>query len=129
MAVLALGMGAAATSSASAAIVSFQTPSKRIACIVVDGRSIRCDGPDRRPGPTPRSCDLDYGGAFAMRQTGRSARICRGDTALNPRAPVLRYGRTFGRFGFTCTSRTSGLTCRNRSGRGWFISLQRSYLI
>ena len=39
--------------------------------------------------------------------------------------PALGYGRTYRGFGIRCTSRKRGLTCRNRSDHGFFLSRQR----
>jgi hypothetical protein len=41
---------------------------------------------------------------------------------MDPSAPVLDYGHTWARGGYKCVSRTSGLTCTNRDGHGWFLS-------
>jgi hypothetical protein len=38
---------------------------------------------------------------------------------------VLAYGRAWSRFGISCHSRVTGLTCRNRSGHGFFLSRER----
>ena len=38
---------------------------------------------------------------------------------------ILRYGKRWRWHGIVCTSRLAGLTCRNRSGHGWFLSRQR----
>jgi hypothetical protein len=105
----------------------FKLPSKRIGC-VYDSQSIRCDGPDAHPGRRPAKCDVDFGGAFGMKPTGRSSRLCHGDTALDKTAPTLRYGHVLRRFGFTCLSSRRGLYCHNRSGHGWKISLADTHL-
>jgi hypothetical protein len=62
-----------------------------------------------------------------MSGRGRVFVTCRGDTAILPRARVLRYGATWSRGGFTCLSRRVGLRCPNRSGHGWFMSRRHSY--
>ena len=38
---------------------------------------------------------------------------------------VLAYGRSWRRYGITCTSRSIGLTCRNQVGHGFFLSRER----
>ncbi len=40
-------------------------------------------------------------------------------------ARVLAYGKTWSGGGIHCTSATTGLTCRNESGRGFFLSRER----
>jgi hypothetical protein len=47
--------------------------------------------------------------------------VCAGDTALGAKN-VLAYGRTWQRGPITCTSRVTGLTCRNARGHGFFLS-------
>jgi hypothetical protein len=106
--------------------IDFSTPSRNIGC-VGDSTHVRCDIRQTRtkPPPKPRSCRYDWGNYFALRQRGRASRVCVSDSAMgSPR--ILRYGRSqrFGR-GITCTSRTTGLTCRNRDGHGFFLSRER----
>jgi hypothetical protein len=81
--------------------IGFQMPSKNIACQVFadNGQDmLRCDimtidTPPRRP----PDCELDYGHAFAMTARGDarggSARICVGDTVMDPSLPVLGADR------------------------------------
>ena len=118
----------AGTASASAAIDTFRTPSGNIGC-VYDSRPayLRCDiRSGLRPAPArPKGCALDWGLSLNMGRTSRARTTCAGDTALDPRARVLRYGSTWRRGPFSCTSRTAGLTCRNAAGHGWFMSRQR----
>jgi hypothetical protein len=38
---------------------------------------------------------------------------------------VLGYGQTFHKGPFTCKSARAGLTCKNSSGHGFFLSKQR----
>ncbi len=38
--------------------------------------------------------------------------------------PILGYGRSWAWHGVRCTSRRSGLTCRNQSGHGFVLSRQ-----
>jgi hypothetical protein len=58
--------------------------------------------------------------------------ICPGDDegdagplAFEQVARVLAYGRTLRVGGIRCTSAVTGLTCRNRSGHGFFLSRER----
>jgi hypothetical protein len=53
---------------------------------------------------------------------------CAGDPGpflVEAKAKVLRYGQTWSAGGISCTSATSGLTCRNRARHGFFLSRQR----
>jgi hypothetical protein len=113
----------------------FQTPSRNIGCIYVaplaagDQPYLRCDiGGGLHPlPPRPKTCDLDWGYGYQMYATGRAKPFCAGDTAKDPRAPVLAYGRTWRKGPFTCLSRSIGLRCANRSRHGFFLSREHSY--
>ena len=107
----------------------FQTPSKNIACQVFtdNGQGVlRCDimAIDTRP-RRPADCDLDYGHAFEMSVKGNAARICAGDTVVDPSLPVLAYGEVWQRAGFTCRSEPTGLTCFNAMQRGFSLARAR----
>jgi hypothetical protein len=112
-------------------LVFFQTPSHNIGC-VADAKSIRCDTrfvtKYSQPRYKPKGCDVDWG-PLGMGPTGRPHVLCVGDTALDPKATVLKYGQSRLFAGkFRCTSRTSGLRCQNRSGHGFFISREKQSL-
>lgn len=110
---------------------SFQTPSRNIGCMYAatppDPAYLRCDiRSGLWPKPArPATCDLDWGDAVALSPTGETRIVCHGDTVLgDPNTKVLRYGTTWTRGPFTCTSQSNGLTCKNRAGRGFFLSLK-----
>jgi hypothetical protein len=114
-------------------VISFRTPSANIGCVYASGLggrpSLRCDirsGLRPRP-PKPARCDLDWGDSYSLTPTGRASVTCHGDTAIIPRSRVLRYGSRWARSGLVCSSRKTGLRCRNTSGHGFFLSKQRSY--
>ena len=100
----------------------FRTPSGNIGCAYATrGLALRCDIlSGLRPEPTAR-CELDWTG-LTLGATGRARPQCAGDTAVDRRAPVLAYGRTWRRGGIRCTSRLAGLRCVNRAARGFFLS-------
>ena len=76
----------------------------------------------------PKSCDLDWGYGYELiGATARAKTFCAGDTAHDPRAPILPYGKTWKKGPFTCLSRRIGLRCANRAGHGFFLSRQHSY--
>ncbi len=115
-------------------LLFFRTPSGNIGCAYSAGLpgaqapTLRCDirsGLVPRP-PRPAGCPLDWGDSLAIRSTGRATGVCHGDTAIDSRAPVLRYGRTWKRGGLACSSRTTGLRCTNSSEHGFFLSRERS---
>jgi hypothetical protein len=102
----------------------FMTPSGNIACNV--GRL----GPGTK-GPLAIGCalysktDKRYGIAtWWMKTTGPALW---GYIVANPATdyPKLAYGRAYAWHGIRCSSAATGLTCRNRSGHGFFLSLAR----
>jgi hypothetical protein len=131
--VLILALALCAAPAASAVVSGFRTPSGNIGCIYATGfgkgPSLRCDiRSGLRPKPArPKNCDLDWGDSYNMGATGRVFVTCHGDTAIDPRSRVLRYGATWKKSGFVCTSKRTGLRCRNRGGHGFFLSRRRSY--
>jgi hypothetical protein len=119
---------------AQAAIFMFRTPSGNIGCAFnsdpdFGGVYLRCDIlSGLKPAPArPRGCTLDWKYGYEMRPTGRAQTVCAGETAVDKRAKVIRYGSKWARGGFTCLSRRTGLRCRNRSGHGFFLSRTHSY--
>ncbi len=118
------------TPSAPAANDYFETPSRNIACgwFSDSGGYLRCEiGSLLRPLPSrPRSCDLDWGYGISMGRTGRARVLCAGDTVRSSgRLRILRYGSTWRMGGFRCTSAAVGLTCKNASAHGFFLSRER----
>jgi hypothetical protein len=128
LAILAGALAMPLSASASAEEVYFRTPSKNIHCgyMDFDGRpSVRCDISAFTPtiGERPTDCNLDWGGAFAVAEGDpQGMMLCHGDTVISPDASTLPYGESFARGGITCTSATSGLTCENSDGHGFFLS-------
>ncbi|PAX52254.1 DUF6636 domain-containing protein [Brunnivagina elsteri] len=102
---------------------SFKTPTGNIFCSMQD-KYLRCDilkNSAKLP-PQPKDCNLDWGNAFALEIRGKGVRACHGDTIVDPNYPVLEYGKTWKRNGFTCTSRSTGLTCTKQDKKGWQLS-------
>ncbi len=109
----------------------FQTPTRNIHCTIFEDEGLlRCDIIKNRAKlpPKPKDCDLDWGNAFGMGLTGAAQRACHGDTIVAGTNPVLGYGKTWRKGGFTCTSKTTGLTCTNRDKKGWEISQTKQRL-
>jgi hypothetical protein len=109
---------------ASAAFRQFITPSRNIAC-GGDARFLRCDilRHTWTAPPKPSSCEFDWGGAIGMTRRGRVKFQCVSDSMFNDH--VLRYGRTWRNGRFRCTSRVTGLTCRNAARHGFRVSRQK----
>ena len=109
------------------ALVQFQSPSTNIGCIG-DAAGVRCDvrTTSAKPPKRPKSCQYDWGMAFEVNRTGRGHGLCVGDTALATPGDgrrKLAYGRSI-RLGpkLVCTSRVTGMTCRNTGGHGFTLS-------
>jgi len=105
----------------------FRSPSKNIACqYFAEGKSgtIRCDIANMASrAKRPADCDLEWGDAFEIATTsGSGARICHGDTVMDPSLPVLAYGSAWERGGLSCKSEPSGVTCRNAARHGFTLS-------
>lgn len=115
---------------ASADTVTFiRTPSKNIYCAREKlGRSdmLRCDvGHLAHQAPKPKGCRFSWGTSFGMNARGRARALCVSDSVMDPHAKTLAYGKTRRIGPFTCTSKTSGLRCSNRSGHGFVLNRTR----
>ncbi|HEY0278154.1 MAG TPA: DUF6636 domain-containing protein [Solirubrobacterales bacterium] len=107
---------------------TFRTPSGNIGCAMYEGGA-RCDirKRDWKPLPRPATCskEVGYGQGLEVPAGGAQARfVCAGDTALDPSASSLAYGTASRVGGSECISRTDGITCVNRAGHGFFLSVQ-----
>jgi hypothetical protein len=138
---LAPGTGTAFAHGTTASPRAFTTPSKNIVCAagsaLGDGYvdCILLSG--LRPRPPVHLCRAgDPGDWLELEATGKpSLARCHGDPGpflgvMNGdgrayRAGVLEYGRTWRYHGVRCDSARIGLTCRNRSGHGFFLSRER----
>jgi Family of unknown function (DUF6636) len=128
----ALSAAVALTATCGIAVASelavFRTPSGGIGCGYY-ANTLRCDvaGGVRPLPPRPKNCDLDWGGGFSLAQHGKATVMCAGDTALNPAAPVVRYGTTWARGSIACSSSPDGLRCTNADRHGFFLSRGEAY--
>jgi uncharacterized protein DUF6636 len=99
---------------------TFQMPSHNIGCAVGEGVLV-CDilsGLDPNP---EQPCELDWTG-MEMEALGPARPRCAGDTAFDPKAPLLEYGERWARDGFVCASMTNGVQCRNGEHHGFLLS-------
>jgi hypothetical protein len=114
----------------------FKTPSGKIVCLsfsdsgggVVCGVSTGLKPPIPKAGH-PECQHLDYqGNRVELPGTGRVQLLpCSGDAGPfgDPAHTVfLHYGDSRKVAGITCSEATKGLTCRNRDGHGFFLSLR-----
>jgi hypothetical protein len=99
---------------------TFQMPSKNIGCTEGEGVLV-CDILSGLQPEPKQQCELDWTG-MEMERLGPAQARCAGDTAYDQSAPVLEYGKTWSRGGFTCVSTTNGLECRNRENHGFLLS-------
>jgi hypothetical protein len=113
-----------------AAVDGLKMPSGNIVCTVQDpdanlpGWELRCDTRNFRPTKDrpPKDCPLGWGDGYAIGQTGKSERICHGDTIMHEDVMVLPYGMTWRHGPYTCRAQPSGLTCFNTQGHGFSLS-------
>jgi hypothetical protein len=120
----------------------FKTPSANIVCVysVGTGSEARNSGvlcgikTGLKPKPPYtaecKSARLDHNAdRIGLPATGRAkAAACSGDAGPfigESSARVLAYGKTWSGGGVRCTSAVTGLTCRNKSGHGFFLSRER----
>jgi hypothetical protein len=131
---VAAALAASTASASSTRFPSFRMPSRNIACAYIADRTyggpmLRCDLlSGLRPTPRARCRYEGSWSAVTMKPRSRAHPICISDTVYDNRSPILAYGRTWRRGGFTCTSRRAGLTCRNLRGHGLFLS-RRSWRV
>ncbi len=104
----------------------FMTPSGNIYCNgAVEVSEISCtiverSGPPAQP--RPGSCSAAWGHTFKLGAAGQATMSCANPPSRVDYTDIAPYGVT-GRFGdITCQSESAGLTCRNPSGHGFFLS-------
>ena len=105
------------------------TPTYVFRCDVVDGLV-------PSPASAQSSCRSGSARGYELGQSGAPSVVCAGDSVLD-RGAVLDYDRSwqelaYGNYakekaGISCTSRSSGLTCTNESGHGFFIARGESH--
>jgi hypothetical protein len=123
----------ATAGTAVAATSYFETPSKNIVCGYFSGggrAELECGVVSGLVPPGPRPKGGCHGidpasNRLELSPAGRPAGFCSGDAGVFAKqglAPVLAYGHTWMKGDFTCSSTTSGLTCRNGARHGFFLS-------
>jgi hypothetical protein len=113
----------------------FKTPSGNIVCYHSPGPAdlrrafLGCGiKSGLKPAPPRRPCEEGgyAGDRVSINATGRvSVPACAGDPGAlvgAREARVLGYGKTWSGGGLSCASAVAGLTCRNKSGHGFFLS-------
>jgi hypothetical protein len=122
-----------AAASATTLLPGFHSPSGNIRCYVGPGTTLRCSIAQASYAQElqerclhPNGSGVDWHG-FELRPRGKGAVTCSGGILYNPSTQrpsysLLPYGTSWRRAGFTCTSQTTGVTCRNAGGHGLFVS-------
>jgi uncharacterized protein DUF6636 len=98
----------------------FQMPSKNIGCQTGEGVLV-CDILSGLNPEPKQKCEVDWTG-MEMERLGPAQPRCAGDTAYDQSAPVLEYGTSWSRGGFTCVSQETGVQCRNEENHGFLLS-------
>lgn len=119
---VAAGLLVAPATSVNAALHSryFKMPSKNIHCAIFSG-NLRCDILSGLKPEPKGQCEGDWTGLI-LASRGKASPVCAGDTVFKKGSKVLDYGTKWKRSRITCTSKTTGLRCRNRKGHGFFLS-------
>jgi len=99
---------------------TFQMPSKNIGCATSEGVLV-CDILSGLKPEPKQQCEVDWTG-MEMERLGPAQPRCAGDTAYDQSAPVLEYGTSWSRGGFTCVSQKSGVQCRNEENHGFLLA-------
>ena len=99
---------------------TFQMPSKNIGCATSQGVLV-CDILSGLKPEPKQQCEVDWTG-MEMERLGPAQPRCAGDTAYDQSAPVLEYGTSWSRGGFTCVSQKNGVQCRNQENHGFLLS-------
>jgi hypothetical protein len=111
----------------------FHSPSGNIQCFVVNN-TLHCSlaradyGAKLQARCIAPPTQLDWHG-WGLGARTKGTVTCTGGILYDPETErpsraVLQYGSSWHRGAFTCLSRTTGVTCRNRSGHGLFLSRQ-----
>jgi hypothetical protein len=115
--VAALGAALLAPAGAHAAYRDFRSPSGKIGCAFYSDAE------------TPRFVRCDWSGGndrgVTLKESGKGKRVKVTDTVMSPEAKILAYGKStkFGRL--RCTSRRTGITCRNEQDHGFTVSSEK----
>jgi hypothetical protein len=145
-AILVAAFSSSSLASSATRLPGFRSPTGNIKCLFVPGAR---NGSGRGHSPNTLRCELghaDYASklqarcmgpngagvdwhGFELSAKGRGLVTCTGGILYNPGTQhpsyvTLPYGKTWRQGVFTCLSRITGVTCRNREGHGLFVSRQ-----
>jgi hypothetical protein len=115
-------------SPAVAAPTGFVLPSGNIYCALVGASkdALRCEIRSMLNPipPQPNSCEFDWGVGFLLSQNGKPEILCVSDT-IGGSNYTLSYESIWSNAGFECKSQKIGLTCKNFTGQGFFLSREK----
>jgi hypothetical protein len=126
--VKALALVVVALAAAGAASAAVPTPEPVKTGFAVPSRNMVCNAGPYRGGNVLACTIFSEASArgqkiWSMQTRGRvSVGFLQSNAATE--LPLLRYGRSWTWHGIRCTSRRTGLTCRNQSGHGFVLSRQ-----
>jgi hypothetical protein len=134
-----VGLGSTAIAGSATPLPGIRSPSGNITCFVIPaGRApatllcnlAQADYAARLQARCmePNGSGVDWHG-FTLTAKGRGTSNCSGGILYNPATQrpsyvTLAYGKSWRQRTFTCWSRVTGVTCRNRAGHGLFVSRQ-----
>lgn len=107
--------------------IAFSSPTGGIGCHFY-AQHLRCDvAGGLVPKPArPAGCDFDYDNGFFLKTRGNAGVVCASDSARFGKL-IIPYGKTFARYGITCSSSFDGMRCTNADHHGFFISRGEAY--
>jgi hypothetical protein len=115
---------------AGAHAVDFKTPQRAAYCdFVPQGEVIEGGVPS--PRSTLQCWTPNDGFTTYMSRTGKARKLY-GEQLVHayaPATPLLRFGQRWQNGDFYCLSESTGLTCRNARGHGWWLGRFRGYRI
>jgi hypothetical protein len=140
-AALAVALALVAPASSLTRLPGFRSPTKNISCLFIP-----------RPAPGWMLCQIkqakytkrlvahcaappigvDWGG-FSLGPRKKASIVCTGGVLYDPSTQkatyvTLPYGQSWKHGVYTCSSKVTGVTCRNRTGHGLFLSRERYHL-
>lgn len=134
-------VGGIASEARASAASAFFTPGRAVECLLPVNFAEGATTPWRLMCWTPNdgfTVEMSYNGRVRRTSLARLGVTSAYVSDWARRFGLLRFGsdwtccfdrRGFGTLYYTCSSRTSGLTCKNQAGHGWWLGRFRGYRI
>lgn len=110
----------------STSYADFSSPSGNIVC-GASGNGVLChigEADNLKPlRPIPKDCPTDWENWFYIGRSGSANHVCKGDWDFGNPTP-LNFGSSTTINGITCTSQSTGMTCKNKQGHGFSVGKQ-----